>query len=231
MQQDPLMVTTEPEEDAAVDPDDQYQSVGRLPQPGDRLFPADAEPQRCRTWCWGLVIVLLVAPLIVVLALALVPYALLTVLGLCCGRTAPLLSASGGEPRRPNARSAVPTSSVALRDGRQLEYLVRGPVDGTPAVFIHGYGCSAQMFASDYFSAIFAAHKLRVYSVSLPGFGLSDSLPDHRGWSCCWRTTRNSGRTLAEFAQDVAELADQVIDPGANTLSFSFRDKREDKLE
>lgn len=150
----------------ATDPDDEYTSAGRLPEPAPRLFDPDDEPQRCKSICWALTLLLIVIPLVIVGVLAVVPFLLFTLFGLCCGRAPPPLSKTEGEPRRPAARTGG-TSTIQLRDGRQLEYICCGPEDGTPAVFVHGYGCSGLMFASPYFDAIFAAHKIRCVVLQL----------------------------------------------------------------
>ena len=194
-----------------ADPHDEYTSVGRLPKvdPSAMHFAEDAQPQPCKARLCLLFMLLLVVPVFVALVLALVPMLLFQLAGLCLGRAPAPLHAS--EPRRPSAKKDG-TATITLRDGRQLEYCVIGPKTGTPTVFVHGYVCSAVMFATEYFEAIFQAHNLCVYSVSVPGFGLSDSAPSFRGWGC-WRTRRATGRPLADFALDIAELADQVIDP------------------
>ena len=42
------------------------------------------------------------------------------------------------------------SAAIALRDGRQLEYVTVGPEDGAPALFIHGWGASAHCFGGGY---------------------------------------------------------------------------------
>ena len=211
-----------------LDADDVYQSVGKLPTPeGTPLREPDAPLTPCKSWCWALVAILLVIPVVVVLLLSIVPLLLFEILGLCLARTPPLLSSTGGAPRRP--QSCMPgTETILLRDGRQLEYAAYGPVDGDPAVFVHGWGCCATMFGLPYCQAVITAHNLRVYAVSVPGSGLSDAAPHHRGWGC-WRTQRVVGRTLSEFCDDIRELSEQVINPhgpasasGGETPAASF---------
>lgn len=201
-----------------LDVDDHYRSVGRLPEPaGIPLREPDAPLTPCKSWCWALVSLLLVVPVVLALLLSIVPLLLFQILGLCLASAPPLLSSSGGTPRRP--QSCMPgTDAIVLRDGRQLEYATYGPADGEPAVFVHGYGCCATMFGLPYFQAVFVAHNLRVYAVSMPGSGLSDAAPHHRGWGC-WRRQRVVGRNLSEFCDDIRELAEQVIQPNSNAAS------------
>jgi hypothetical protein len=100
--------------------------------------------------------VLLVVPVVIVLAVSIVPLLLFELLGLCLGRPPPLLSSTDGEPRRPQSRMSG-TEAITLRDGRQLEFGVYGPEDGEPAVFVHGWGCCCTYFASPFCQAVFAA--------------------------------------------------------------------------
>ena len=218
---------TAPQGEAAVvrlvGADDQYRSVGSLPAAtGAALSPPDSPSTPCRTCCWLVVLLLLVLPLLIMLLLSIVPILIMQLLGLRMGRMPVPLN--GGDPQRPRSRIAG-SEFLVLRDGRQLEYMVCGPADGVPAVFIHGWGASCPMFAKDYFQAIFAAHKLRVYSVSMPGWGLSDSSPHHRGWAC-WLRHRVVGRPLSEFVEDIRELAERVIDVDAAAAGSSATRKQ-----
>jgi pimeloyl-ACP methyl ester carboxylesterase len=83
---------------------------------------------------------------------------------------------------------------VALRDGRRLAYLAVGPADGLLVLYLHGAIGSPQT-ATPELEAVAGELGIRYVMVSRPGFGGSDALP---------------GRTLTDFAGDVAQLADTL---------------------
>ena len=81
-----------------------------------------------------------------------------------------------------------------LRDGRRLAYLAVGPRDGLLVVYLHGAIGSPQSVDPE-LEATVSELGVRYVMVSRPGFGGSDALP---------------GRTLRQFAGDVAQLADAL---------------------
>ncbi len=93
----------------------------------------------------------------------------------------------------PDLREAVPTSEVQLPDGRTLAYAEYGDPDGTPVFFCHGTPGSriSGQLGRDAKTAVGA----RVIAPERPGFGVSDRQP---------------GRTFANWAADVAALADEL---------------------
>eukprot|EP01052_Picozoa_sp_SAG31_P022548 SAG31_NODE_1797_length_7244_cov_8.328621_6_plen_266_part_00 len=184
---------------AQLSGDDGCSAVGRLPPaPGPPLVPPDAPTQPCKFCCFVSILILtlvLLVLLIVALALAIVPFLILLAVGCCCfGKSPKLLAESDGVPSRPQSKIGN-TATIKLRDGRQLEYIAVGPRLGVPAVFFHGWGASAPCFCSSYCESVFTAHGLRVYSISLPGWGLSDTRPEYRGWGC-WRCSRSTVRVV-----------------------------------
>lgn len=83
---------------------------------------------------------------------------------------------------------------VPLRDGRRLAYLATGPRDGLLVLYLHGAIGSPQD-ASPELEAVTDELGIRYVMVSRPGFGCSDRAP---------------GRTLLDFAGDLAALADAL---------------------
>jgi pimeloyl-ACP methyl ester carboxylesterase len=82
---------------------------------------------------------------------------------------------------------------VRLRDGRSLSYAQYGIPDGFPIVNAHGgLACRVEVADAD---AVAAAGGVRLISPDRPGVGLSDPQP---------------GRTVLDWARDVAELLDQI---------------------
>jgi pimeloyl-ACP methyl ester carboxylesterase len=80
---------------------------------------------------------------------------------------------------------------VRLRDGRSMGYAQYGASDGFPIVSAHGgLACHLDVAAADDVEA-----GVRVISPDRPGVGLSDPQP---------------GRTVLDWARDVAELLDQI---------------------
>jgi pimeloyl-ACP methyl ester carboxylesterase len=80
-------------------------------------------------------------------------------------------------------------TSLRLADGRNLEYLVAGPADGTPLVFHHGTPFAALLFEPMVAAA--TRHGLRTVVYSRPGYAGSSPRPD---------------RTIASVAEDVTAL-------------------------
>ncbi len=82
---------------------------------------------------------------------------------------------------------------VRLRDGRSMGYAQYGTRDGFPIVNAHGgLACRLDVAAAD---AVAAEAGVRLISPDRPGVGLSDPQP---------------GRTVLDWARDVAELLDQI---------------------
>ena len=82
---------------------------------------------------------------------------------------------------------------VVLPDGRKLGYAEYGAPDGTPVLFFHGAPGSRHIHAD--MADIAARRNIRLIAVERPGYGLSDAKP---------------GRTLLDFADDVAALVDTL---------------------
>lgn len=91
-------------------------------------------------------------------------------------------------------RTPVNQHAVTLRDGRRLGYLESGPRDGLLVVYLHG-AIGVPPLPGNELGAVTCDLAIHYVMVSRPGFGDSDPLP---------------GRTLLDFASDVAELADQL---------------------
>jgi pimeloyl-ACP methyl ester carboxylesterase len=94
-----------------------------------------------------------------------------------------------------NETSAVlPSSSrdreLVLRDGRRLAYVELGDPEGLPCLFFHGIPGSRHCLVDD---PLLHEFGMRMIVPDRPGMGLSDPHP---------------GRTLASWADDVAQLAD-----------------------
>ncbi|NTY62805.1 alpha/beta fold hydrolase [Mycolicibacterium sphagni] len=83
--------------------------------------------------------------------------------------------------------------TIRLRDGRTLGYAEYGAPDGLPVVYAHGgLSCRLDIAAG---ASIAQQNGIRLISVDRPGIGLSDPKP---------------GRTVADWADDIAELRDQL---------------------
>jgi pimeloyl-ACP methyl ester carboxylesterase len=83
---------------------------------------------------------------------------------------------------------------VVLSDGRRLAYSAAGPRDGFPVLYFHG-AIGTPAHRSDGLEAEIARSGIRYLMVDRPGFGGSDPRP---------------GRTVADFASDVEQLADAL---------------------
>ncbi|MCH0566805.1 MULTISPECIES: alpha/beta fold hydrolase [unclassified Streptomyces] len=83
--------------------------------------------------------------------------------------------------------------TVELSDGRTLAYEDYGDPDGKPVVFTHGFGDSRLIRNPD--DALTASLGVRVIAPDQPGVGGSSPKP---------------GRRMADWGQDVEELADRL---------------------
>jgi len=82
---------------------------------------------------------------------------------------------------------------IALRDGRTLGFAEYGVPNGRPLIYLHGWpGSRLEPYAMRQGCARLG---LRMIAPDRPGLGLSDFKP---------------GRTIADFAGDVSELADHL---------------------
>lgn len=90
----------------------------------------------------------------------------------------------------PYRRSCTP---VRLRDGRAIGVAEYGACDGAPVFYFHGFPASRleARLASD----AAARAGVRLIALDRPGYGESDPLP---------------GRTIADWADDVAQVADRL---------------------
>jgi len=86
-----------------------------------------------------------------------------------------------------------------LPDGRDLAYADYGPLDGRPIVFFAGFG-------HDRFGCFPPVGSIRIIAVDRPGIGAS---------------SRQPGRTILHFAQDIEYLLDQLRIDTAALLSWS----------
>lgn len=77
---------------------------------------------------------------------------------------------------QPSMVDAAGTKWAMQSDGRMLEYMTCGRRGGMAVYWAHGYGQSAT-FLPRYACALAERENLYLISISMPGFGLSDSLP------------------------------------------------------
>jgi pimeloyl-ACP methyl ester carboxylesterase len=93
-------------------------------------------------------------------------------------------------------RNASPTilCSIRLRDGRRLAYSAMGAADGFPVLYLHG-AIGSPRWRTPALDAAVAALGIRYVVVDRPAFGDSDPHP---------------GRTVADFARDIEQLADAL---------------------
>jgi pimeloyl-ACP methyl ester carboxylesterase len=94
--------------------------------------------------------------------------------------------------------------NIRLGDGRVLEILTAGPVDGLPLVFHIGTPAGAALYPPLVDAA--RSRGLRMVHYSRPGYGLSTSQP---------------GRSVADAARDVAAVLDAVGADRFITIGFS----------
>jgi pimeloyl-ACP methyl ester carboxylesterase len=92
---------------------------------------------------------------------------------------------AGGQPANEH--------DISLRDGRSLGYVDLGAPDGFPVVSCHG-GLSCRLDVTPGAPSA-AAHGLRIIGPDRPGIG---------------RSTRQSGRTPLDWADDIADLTGQL---------------------
>ena len=88
---------------------------------------------------------------------------------------------------------------LTLPDGRDLAYAEYGTPDGTPIVFFTGFG-------HDRFGCFSPAGSVRIVAIDRPGIGAS---------------SRQPGRTIMRFAEDVEYLLDLLRIGAAALLSWS----------
>jgi pimeloyl-ACP methyl ester carboxylesterase len=94
---------------------------------------------------------------------------------------------------------------VRLRDGRSMGYSEYGAADGYPIVNAHvGRACRLDVAAAD---AVAAETGIRLISPDRPGVGRSDPQP---------------GRTILDWAGDVADLLDQIHVDGFAAMGWSM---------
>jgi pimeloyl-ACP methyl ester carboxylesterase len=93
---------------------------------------------------------------------------------------------------------------MRLRDGRALAYAEFGDPDGVPLFFFHGAGNTRLTRHPD--DTIVEQLGVRLITVDRPGVGLSDAHP---------------GRTLMDWAGDVAQLADCLCVDTFSVLGWS----------
>jgi pimeloyl-ACP methyl ester carboxylesterase len=90
---------------------------------------------------------------------------------------------------------------VVLHDGRKLSYRSYGNVEGEPVFYFHGFPSSGQEVMLNNGGQKAKELNLRIIAVNRPGYGNSDFKP---------------GRTLLDWPEDIAELADSL---GIDTFS------------
>ncbi len=92
-----------------------------------------------------------------------------------------------------NTSSGATDSQIRLRDGRNIGYAEYGDLAGKPVFFFHGWPGSRLFLRS--LNSQTASLQVRLIACDRPGFGLSDFKPR---------------RTLVDWADDVAEVADAL---------------------
>ena len=97
-------------------------------------------------------------------------------------------------------------STVVLSDGRTLAYADFGPKDGRPLVYLHGHPGSRLDLCRDDLLAPLTEAGYRLIGLDRPGFGGTPFVP---------------GRTEADWAQDVDEVANRLALEHFALLSFS----------
>ena len=104
-----------------------------------------------------------------------------------------------------NEMEVVDPCIVRLRDGRSMGYSQYGAADGYPIVNAHGgLACRLDVAAAD---AVAAETGIRLISPDRPGVGRSDPQP---------------GRTILDWAGDVADLLDQIDVDGLAAMGWSM---------
>lgn len=97
-----------------------------------------------------------------------------------------------GQTVRP-PRAVAADRQVVLADGRRLVYSVYGDADGSPVLYLHGFPGSRLEAGLSHDAA--RCLGLRLVAPDRPGIGRSDPFP---------------GRFLADWAEDVRQLADTL---------------------
>jgi len=95
---------------------------------------------------------------------------------------------------------------ITLRDGRTLAFTDRGPREGTPILYFHGFQGS-RLERVPGLGGILAKLNIRLIAPDRPGIGLS---------------TPMRGRTLLGWAGDVRQLTEQLLGAGAAYSIFGF---------
>lgn len=95
--------------------------------------------------------------------------------------------------------------TIRLRDGRALGYTEYGARDGSVVIYTHG-GLACRLDVSTA-APIAAQNAIRLIAVDRPGIGLSDP---------------NPGRTVVNWADDVAELCEQLGIGGFAAMGWSM---------
>ncbi|MEJ2060478.1 MAG: alpha/beta hydrolase [Gammaproteobacteria bacterium] len=96
------------------------------------------------------------------------------------------------------------SSLISLSDGRRLAYGEYGDPNGKPVIYNHGL--LASRFEAAFADDVAQKLGLRLISIDRPGYGRSDPKPD---------------RTLLDWPQDVAALADVLRIPRFHLLGIS----------
>ena len=103
--------------------------------------------------------------------------------------------------------SAPGFAKITLHDGRTLAFMDRGPRDGTPILYFHGFqGSRIECMAAN--DALLQRLGIRLITPDRPGMGLS---------------TPSRNRTVTDWASDVRELTSQLLGESApfSILGFS----------
>ncbi len=95
---------------------------------------------------------------------------------------------------------------MTLRDGRTISWMDRGPREGTPILYFHGFQGS-RLETVPGLEATLARLNIRLISPDRPGIGLS---------------TPSTERTVVGWAADVRELTEHLLGPGVPFSIFGF---------
>ncbi|MGB0934404.1 MAG: alpha/beta fold hydrolase [Lishizhenia sp.] len=91
--------------------------------------------------------------------------------------------------------------NIRLKDGRNLSYSEYGDLNGFPVIYFHG--SQSSRLEMHYDLSFASTHKIRIITIDRPGHGNSDFNPN---------------TTFLNFAEDVAELTEQLK---LNTFSIA----------
>jgi pimeloyl-ACP methyl ester carboxylesterase len=89
--------------------------------------------------------------------------------------------------------------------GRTLQYYEFGPPDGHPTVLVHGMLATGRRF--QWWEHEFEAYNIRAICPTLPGWGLSDPLPD---------------RSVSSYPDDIRQLMDHLGVQRFDVMGVSF---------